>query len=325
MGKIIQVAEAARRLGVTDQTLRNWAAKGAINIKKVGKAHYVDEDTIDALSDTAEDIKRSRRLLEQLKEKQERETKEFMLMMHDKESRRRYYSLCVEKGMRTEFFATILEMMGQYGSLSVREVRVIKDRLFGDTLETIGQRYMLTRERVRQITEKAIRKAHELSWLKEKIDHIRDMETDMVTMKQTIANLSERLNKYEEQERRAATETEEEHRCTLAESDALCQLLTRKLTDCPFSVRSLNIMKHGLNCETLGDVCKLQKIDFLKARNAGKKSLIEVDDYLLSQNLEWGMDVDSIYQERVEILLSMEAERMKSDKNSEKPQELAEK
>ena len=41
---MIYVTDAARWLGVSDQTIRNWAEKGVLTIKKMGRAHYVDGD-----------------------------------------------------------------------------------------------------------------------------------------------------------------------------------------------------------------------------------------------------------------------------------------
>ena len=42
-----------------------------------------------------------------------------------------------------------------------------------------------------------------------------------------------------------------------------------------------------LSFDTLGDLCKLHKIDWLKFRNGGKKSLFELDDLLAANGLEW--------------------------------------
>lgn len=39
--------------------------------------------------------------------------------------------------------------------------------------------------------------------------------------------------------------------------------------------------------DTLGDLCKLHKTDWLKFRNGGKKSLIELDDLLHDNGLDW--------------------------------------
>lgn len=63
-------------------------------------------------------------------------------------------------------------------------------------------------------------------------------------------------------------------------------ILSKQLVDCELSVRTLNICQAN-GIETLGDLTKLHKTDWLKYRNGGKKSLIELDDLLAANGLEW--------------------------------------
>ena len=67
-------------------------------------------------------------------------------------------------------------------------------------------------------------------------------------------------------------------------------LLSQKVEELDLSVRTRNLLKaNGIN--TLLDLCRLKKTDYLKFRNGGKKSFIELDDFLTDHNLTWGMDV----------------------------------
>ena len=67
-------------------------------------------------------------------------------------------------------------------------------------------------------------------------------------------------------------------------------LLNRKLTDFPLSVRSLNCLKAN-DINTVRDLVKLNKTDWLKFRTSGKKSLNELDDFITEHGLSWGMNV----------------------------------
>ena len=67
-------------------------------------------------------------------------------------------------------------------------------------------------------------------------------------------------------------------------------LLNRKLMDFPFSVRSLNLLTAN-DIITVRDLVKLNKTDWLKFRNGGKKSLMELDDFITEHGLSWGMNV----------------------------------
>ena len=67
-------------------------------------------------------------------------------------------------------------------------------------------------------------------------------------------------------------------------------LLSQKVEELDLSVRTLNLLKAN-GIDTVRELCLLKKTDWLKFRNGGKKSLIELDDFLTAHNLTWGMDL----------------------------------
>ena len=68
------------------------------------------------------------------------------------------------------------------------------------------------------------------------------------------------------------------------------QLLKTRLSDLDLSVRALNCLK-AADVETLGDLVTYNKNDVLKFRNFGKKSLAELEEFLSSIKLSFGMDI----------------------------------
>ena len=68
------------------------------------------------------------------------------------------------------------------------------------------------------------------------------------------------------------------------------QLLKTKLTDMDLSVRALNCLK-AAEVETLGELVAFNKVDLLKFRNFGKKSLTELENLVESKGLEFGMNI----------------------------------
>ncbi len=68
------------------------------------------------------------------------------------------------------------------------------------------------------------------------------------------------------------------------------QLLKTRLVDMELSVRALNCLK-AAEVDTLGDLVQFNKSDLMKFRNFGKKSLAELDQFVESKNLEFGMDI----------------------------------
>ena len=63
--------------------------------------------------------------------------------------------------------------------------------------------------------------------------------------------------------------------------------LNQKLVDCNLSVRALCCCK-SVGIETIADLAAYKKMDLLKFRNFGKKSITELDDFLSGLGLKWG-------------------------------------
>ena len=154
MGKLISIIETSRRLGLTEQSVRDWIKKGYISVREVGRARYIDEDTILALQDTVEDIKRQQAKLEALRNEIKGEY-DYMRYQHDDEkNRRRYLNMMTGAAFRSGFFGTVVNLLQLYGELSEKEAKVLTDYLNGISLEYIAVSFGLTRERVRQIVER---------------------------------------------------------------------------------------------------------------------------------------------------------------------------
>ena len=68
------------------------------------------------------------------------------------------------------------------------------------------------------------------------------------------------------------------------------QLLKARLSDMDLSVRALNCLK-AADVETLGELVSFHKSDLLKFRNFGKKSLVELEELVLSRGLSFGMNI----------------------------------
>lgn len=67
-------------------------------------------------------------------------------------------------------------------------------------------------------------------------------------------------------------------------------ILDQRVINFELKVRTLNILRKA-KVETVRDLVRLNKIDILKYRDAGKKTLAELDDFICDHNLNWGMDV----------------------------------
>jgi DNA-directed RNA polymerase subunit alpha len=73
-------------------------------------------------------------------------------------------------------------------------------------------------------------------------------------------------------------------------SPGMKALLSQKIEELDLSVRTRSLLKAN-SIDTILDLCRLKKTDWLKFRNAGKKSLMELEDFLTAHNLTWEMNV----------------------------------
>ena len=70
------------------------------------------------------------------------------------------------------------------------------------------------------------------------------------------------------------------------EPDPKADIKAKRIVDCDLSVRTMNIcIANDIN--TIGDLCKLRRTDWLKFRNSGKKTLIELNYFLNYNGLDW--------------------------------------
>lgn len=306
--KLIQVTEAAKRLGVSRQTLENWGKYGVIKIRSIGKknnSHWVDGDTIDAMGDTAKDVARAQCNIERLRGeilKEEQHLRDRMReLRRDIMFADRAGSACAQQ----EFYLSIPDMLCTLDVLNEREAEIVKGIIRGETVEELADVFGLTRNRMWQIFHKAIRKAGDLRNIRLCYDENRRLKQEVENMRADLRLLNRELNIQREEERRLAEMEEEERIRVITEHDRVLKLYATRLVNCNISVRSLNCLK-SLDIDTIGDLCKCSKTYLLKARNFGKKSLNELVDFLEEKGLDFNTDVDAIRRERIAQIMSEE-------------------
>ena len=317
--KLIQVREAAARLGVSRQTLENWGKNGTLKIHSMGKAekaHWVDADTIEALAGTMQEVENARVMLN----KELADLKEEFRKEHDLLQDLRREVMMTNKFRSSfdnkEFYRSIPAMLNELGILTDRETHIMCEVISGYYLGDIAEEHGLSRSRVSQIFFKGCKKAAEIKGIKAKLDELKSMKADMAEMKSAMRIMSQelKLQREEEQKQREMEEAEQremeeaERIEYIKQKDEKLKVFRTDIGECGFSVRTLNCMR-ACNVETIGDLCKWTKSELLKYRNFGKKSLTEVIDFLESRGLGLGMDVDRIYRERI-------LERILEEKNN---------
>lgn len=289
--EIITTVQAAKMIGVTAQTIRNWIDRGIIKSKIVGHIYYVEKEFFENFEELHNDIPQVMDSLRKERDAYLKEAEMYRSMRNDiryERDRTKYLYLMINSGVRNSFFQCITEILTLTDVLTDREADIIHMALKGDSYSSIAETYGLSRERMRQIIDKAIRKSIELKTLKETILKIDSMQREIEQLKSENKLLKSYIPKNEK-------EDNNDEQITV--SDKIVQILRSKPIEYDLTARALNCLK-AADVETIGDLVKYNRFDLLRLRNFGKKTLTELDELVESLGLTWGMDVDKYYMKK---------------------------
>lgn len=141
----------------------------------------------------------------------------------------------------------------------------------------ISEEWGLTQERTRQIVNRELRRFFHYLYTLPKYKTI-TQENEALKIK---LELSEQVNRRILKHLNALNEQ-------AAKEAALNNLpvCARKVTEFDLSIRALNCLR-AADIETVGDLINYSKRDLMRFRNFGKKSLIELEDFVESLGLEF--------------------------------------
>lgn len=281
--KLIHITEAAERIGVSRQTLKNWCDNGTIPSHKMGRTEgssrsvWVDSDTIDALADTMKDVEKAKAILEKEAERFESQEELFYDMADEIEREVFLIGKVGSAVRRKDFYMSIPKMLASIGIITEREADIMCQVIVGREIMLIALDYGLTKTRVLQIFLRGCRKAAELKDIKSELDELKRLRVEVAELKTVIKNLSKDDNSN-----------------NLGQiDDGFRNKIHRRLVECGLSTRTLGCLV-GAGIYTVADLCKYNRSDLLHIRNFGKKSLAELDDFLEGLGLYFGMDVDEM-------------------------------
>lgn len=275
--------DAAAYLGVDPQTITNWVNKGLLGgyNDKSSKRFWVNADDVKKYSEKYKMLSVSEDLLDreqkELLASERKVNAKMQMLMHD--------ALNVSSFSYDKIggsLCTLLELTSQGG---MREKKIMQAFFNGDRISNIAEELELSRERVRQIVVKAIRKFNYA------IKELADLKQENNSLKEEIKNVKMQL---------IMQEGEEEEQS----EDVPPSVFTIRLVNCNLPVRVLNVTK-AADIDTIGDLVQYSKFEMVKFRNFGKKSLMQLDEFIHEMGLEWGMDKAKIYARGIQ--------RMKDD------------
>ena len=312
MARMISRQEAANLLNVSGQTISNWVEKGVLN------AHYdcdgrntmlIDRKSIEKYFDTLEELAFMEKRIALQKKTLREETDALEKELHDMTRAKYLFGNGVSEFFLRDIFNCVLQVAGDE-LLKEREQKVLQHLMSGETLEEVAEYYYLTRSRILQIVNKAINKVSTMKcWPKMHEEYKRvNAENQRITV--MLENQQRRIKDLEMQLGMKDNTDGGESLVPGYSKLELAEILGIRLRDCNLTVRSLNCLMSA-DIETIGDLVRYSKIDLLKLRWFGKKSLTELDDFLDSYNLSFGMDVDRLVDAEVEYFLKEKAKQNK--------------
>lgn len=134
--------------------------------------------------------------------------------------------------------------------------------------------------RVKQLFPQATRTlCSKLDGVNEQLGNISELEREITKLKNKIASYEEKERQLKEKESKLSALPEE-----------IQNILFKKMYEFDISIRALNVCKHN-DIETLTDLVKLHRNQFLKLRNAGTKTVNELEQFIVSKGLHWNMDL----------------------------------
>ena len=307
MTKLISITEATKMIGVSRQTLENWGSRGIIKIKEMGDhghAHWVDQDTIEALADTMQDVEHGLQMLLAQKAELVAENKRLHEQIRNTRKEIIDRSRLTRLSHAKDFYLSIPSMMENLGLLTTKEADVVRGIINGETFEQIGKKVGYTHDYVKRIYIKALRRSSEIKVMAERIEELDRVKKELEEAKQAIEMLDKQL-KHQRKAEYALLQKDKAERINIyKESDNQIKLLNKRLVDCHLTVRALNCLKSA-EIDTVGDLARCNETDLMKLSNFGKKTLHELSELLSGLGLHFGMDIETVYRARIAALTTI--------------------
>lgn len=307
---LITIQEAANMCCVDRQTILNWGEKGIITVKKLNKntnkPYYANKEEIEAICQTSREISGIRKEIEALLVEAKNNRKEAKAKLM--ETRNQLRLINTVKVTRTTFdvLESIVSFICAVGIIKEREAQIVIMFINNKSIASIAETYGLTQTRILQIIAHAYRKMNNISKVTSTIKANEELKETLLAQEMELKMLRRKNEDLIDQlgirhEMEEAKEREKRIAYLMKHDD------TARLLNTPFidesnghsntfelSVRVLNGLRY-MDIEKVSDLVQMKKGDLLMCRNFGKKSIRELDDFLEDHGLEFGMDLNKIY------------------------------
>ena len=284
----IPASEAAEMVGVTAQTIRNLCKAKTLRYQMRTNLFYVCREDVEKYAQSISEVNEIERSVEDYKREINKAYEQ--LREAKQEMQDRLEDMNMFPGRIKNITNLLMSLIPHFvDNLMEREVEIVMLILQGEKISDVAQKLQLTRDRTRQIWEKAIRK---MSYFP---NEVRMRDERIEDLMRTIEDLEARLDQ--------AGLDKVPH--------SKANLLASSIYDYDFSVRTLNCLR-AAEIKTVEDLIKYPRARLLKFRNFGKKALTELDEWLDEHGLAFAQyedetqEIKSEKQESQELLQTEE-------------------
>lgn len=298
--KLMTISDAEQKTGMSRQTLTNWMDSGLLPGMRTSRSIWISTEAINKLLDATVPANNIRKEVEKLNEQYTAQKEELEKKIAEINSSikdiNRALEYCIVPAAKHDIIDRMLEIFGE--KLKGRDRFIMDQFMNGKTVQEISNALGLSADKLWSEFNYGMKKFNDSISIFSENERLKEeneiMKTDYAIIKDAYINvrnknaeLDEALRSYRILHENVAPYNGE----PLSEEENYMMILLRtKLEDCNLSKRIINLMKYA-EIETIGDLVSLNKADLLRYRKIGKKALNELDDFLESQDLSFGMDV----------------------------------
>lgn len=276
METFVTFDEAAELLGVSRESIRLYVQRGLLVEGQIYGKRKVVRASVEALLNQHFDVVRQAREVEALREELTKEKAEISEMRKALSTKK---SLLALKGKVWDNYDHICNAMvafvaesGEDVGLALRERQCVERLLKGASLDDLAEDFGLTRERIRQIYIKALKKIQIMSKLPQAL-------AENTNLKREVENL-----KFEREDLMRAIKDQrkiEQLKDTILIPESLIGLKNTGI-----SVRAYNCLK-ALGFDHLYQLTFVSMRQLQRCRNLGRKTIDELDRLMDLYNLEF--------------------------------------
>lgn len=302
MGKLISRSEAAKEIGVSQQTISNWIKKGYLQGQMIGGLQYVETESFLFQQGKLKDLTSVQMELDEMIEINK---KQLIALKDDQEELRetlRISRLTHGRHINQELILMILWLSKDY--LNAREYDILTDFVKGENIEDQSSKYNLSVPRLYHIARHGCRKMSNLNSLLKTVQHHEKLKEEATSLKRLCMLQRRKIKELDDS--LAAKKARETSHLTDGEL-RICQLLETPIINTELPYRCMYALR-CLDIEKVEDILKFQISDFMKFRNFGKKSLSDLQSYLMMNGLSFGMDVSILKDKYMKYLSDIHSE-----------------